>query len=257
MNLLLEIYDRLLINESVDVNSITDSIKNLFQVVINYEGDPEHGVAPGLRTIQPYVYGTTKAGNPVIRAYQPYGDTASEVPDWKFFRIDRIKSWKPTFAVTKSPAPKFNPEGDKSMGVVYTIADFNQEPNSENISGPKQTFKPVGKIDNIDKVLADREKDKQTRQQQAKISTSPRVPSSNTNIPEPQVNGVVQSQQSPAPEVSGVVDKPEETNFSTQDQPSQDNTFKTKGDEELAKIKDLNSRMDNARKIDLSKIPRR
>lgn len=83
--------------ESVSINSITDSIKNLYQVVINYEGDPDHGIAPGKRVIEVYAYGLTKSGNPVIRAYQPYGDTASTVPEWKFFRLDRIKSWSPTY----------------------------------------------------------------------------------------------------------------------------------------------------------------
>ena len=35
------------------------------------------------------------------------------------------------------------------------------------------------------------------------------------------------------------------------------NVYKTKGDTELDKIKNLNKRMDNVRKIDLSKIPKR
>ena len=82
--------------ESVSINSITDSIKNLYQVVINYEGDPAHGIAPGKRVIEVQAYGLTKSGNPVIRAYQPYGDTASTVPEWKFFRLRK----KPLFSVS-------------------------------------------------------------------------------------------------------------------------------------------------------------
>ena len=104
--------------ESVSINSITDSIKNLYQVVINYEGDPAHGIAPGKRVIEVYAYGLTKSGNPVIRAYQPYGDTASTVPEWKFFRLDRIKSWSPTYKKIITPPDKFNPNGDRSMSVV-------------------------------------------------------------------------------------------------------------------------------------------
>lgn len=233
LNLLLEIYEKIAINESTSVNSIVDSIKNKYQVVINYEGDPEHGVAPGKRVIQAYVYGLTKAGNPVIRAYQPYGDTVTTVPEWKFFRLDRIKSWSPTYAKTLVPAPKFNPLGDKTMSVVYTIADFTKKPTP-----PQTGIKQVGKIDNVQKMLSDREKEMKRRKEMGKAIASPtyKTPSS-----EPVVKTNTPTQTIPEPEVKTPILQPKVV----------DNTFKTKGDEELNKLKDLNSRLDNVRKIEL------
>lgn len=265
MNLLFEIYKKLILKESVSTNSITDSIENKYQVTINYEGDPSHGIAPGLRTIQVYAYGLTSAGNPVIRAYQPYGDTATKVPGWKFFRIDRIKSWKPTYALVTTPAPGFNPSGDRSMSTVYSIADFTKQTNPADETGPKQTYKPVGQLQDIDKILSDREKEIQRRKEQSKIISKP-----NQKIQEPEVNGSknTNTQQISEPEVNGieqVKNEPEikgvETN-QNQTPPGQpiinnNDSFKTNGDEELEKVKDLNRRLDNARKIDLSSIPRR
>ncbi len=266
MNLLLEIYNKIILNESVSSNSVTDSIKNKYRVTINYEGDPSHGVAPGLRTIEVYAYGLTKAGNPVIRAYQPYGDTVSTVPNWKFFRLDRIKTWKPTYALVTQPAPGFNPNGDKSMSEVYTVADFNQTTDISNATGPKQSPKKVGQLDNIEKILADREKEKKRGKEYSKIINRPSAPIQKPTPKEPNINGSEEnkSQEISEPEVLGVNQEPEtigpkETPESpkTPNEINNGNTFKTKGEEELDKVKDLNRRLDNARKIDLSTIPRR
>ena len=281
MNLLAEIYNKLVLNESVNVNSITDSIKNRYQATINYEGDPEHGIAPGIRVIQAYAYGLTKAGNPVIRAYQPYGDTVSTVPAWKFFRLDRIKSWKPSYAKTTVPAPKFNPDGDKSMSIVYTIADFSHDSvyADTNVTGPRG-LKVIGKVDNIDKLIADKNKEREQNKKYQKYTPAPKVLSKNTNIKEPEIKNLSQSNQDsiPEPDVKNTIPKKDEADFATQDnqapsnapsltpsltpsntstEKSNDDMIKTKGDEQLEKMKDLSRRMDNARKLDLSKIPRR
>ena len=79
-----------LITEAVEERKIIDAINGRYQVVINYVGSD--GRAQGKRQIEIYAYGLSKAGNPVIRAYQPYGDTVSTVPAWKFFRLDRINT---------------------------------------------------------------------------------------------------------------------------------------------------------------------
>jgi hypothetical protein len=249
VNLLFEIYKKLILKEAVSTNSITNSIENKYRVTINYEGDPSHGVAPGLRTIEVYAYGLTSAGNPVIRAYQPYGDTATKVPGWKFFRIDRIKSWKPTYSLVTTPAPGFNPSGDRSMSEVYSIADFTKKTNPGDETGPKQTYKPVGQLQDIDKILSDREKEIQRRKEQSKTISKP-----NQKIQEPEVNGVQQITKEPENN-----DAENNQNIVPFGQPiiNNNNSFKTNGDEELEKVKDLNRRLDNARKIDLNTIPKR
>lgn len=273
MNILLEIFNELFLNESVSTNSVTDAIKNRYRVTINYEGDPKHGVAPGMRTVEVYTYGLSKAGNPVIRAYQPYGDTASKVPDWKFFRLDRITSWQPTYALFNRSAPKFNPKGDKTMSVVYTIADFSKKPDTDNLTGPKQRYKPIGQLPNIDKALSDRKKEKSGRKEQERAAITPRL-NIKKNIEtikksqEPKISGEeeLKIQKIPEPEINisdKITTEPQvqpqemETMPVETPKPEDKNKIMTAGDEQLEKIKDLNRRLDNARKIDLSQIPKK
>jgi hypothetical protein len=257
VNLLLEIYNKIILNENVSIDSITDSIKNKYEVVLNYEGDPTHGVAPGIRVADIYAYGLSKAGNPVIRAYQPYGDTASSVPNWKFFRIDRITSWKPTYKLLTKPASGFNPNGDRSMSTVYSIADFSSETNYSNIENqnpkPKQKFKQVGFINNIDKVLSDRKKSKNKKKNISMPITTGET--NNTNIQEPKIQGVsdTNKQSISEPKVDNNSSTSKEQNLELDNT----NSIKTSGDNEIERMKDLSRRMDNARKIDLSKIPNR
>ena len=144
---LLELYNnlknKLLLSEGVSPNKVVDAIKGTYRVNIYYEGDDN--TAAGKRTIEVYAYGlsnkginkkdngsTTSNGNPVIRAYQIFGDSKTKiVPSWKLFRLDRISKWEPTGFIFYKPIsdyspniPKFNPNGDKSMTTVYSIVDF-------------------------------------------------------------------------------------------------------------------------------------
>lgn len=145
--MLLEKLLREILAESVSVNSVNDAIDRHIRVIINYHTNGEDNNT-GARVIEVYAYGLTKAGNPVIRAFQPYGDTTSRVPSWKFFRLDRISAWKPTGQVFDHPADfyyknlgNFNPNGDETMSVVYKIAKFGdgeQEiPITPNVTSPK------------------------------------------------------------------------------------------------------------------------
>ena len=109
--------------ENVGIGKINDAINRTYEVEINYHSENDN--ASGKRIIQPVAYGLSKAGNPVIRAYQPYGDTQTSVPSWKMFLLSGIQSWKPKYKQTfRQPADGFNPVDDKSMSVVYTIAKF-------------------------------------------------------------------------------------------------------------------------------------
>jgi hypothetical protein len=116
--------------EEVDINDITHSINSHNEVIINYNGDDN--THTGKRIIQVYAYGLTKAGNPCIRAFEPYGDTKTKVPHWKLFRIDRINKWQTTNRKFLEPPKEqgwdqneFNKNGDKSMSVVYQVAKFD------------------------------------------------------------------------------------------------------------------------------------
>ena len=115
--------------ESVSTQDITDAIKKRYEVKIKYDNGNGNE-----RLIEPVAYGISKAGNPVLRAFQPFGDTKTKVPHWKLFRVDKIIEWKPlkNRKFTEPPAQqwnaegKYNPNGDKEMKTVYLSADFNK-----------------------------------------------------------------------------------------------------------------------------------
>lgn len=124
------LFNKNILLEDVEPQKIIDSIKKRYEVKINYYDKSEKG--SGTRLIQPVAYGTSKSGNPVIRAFQPFGDTKTKVPHWKLFRVDKINQWKPLRNRKFQEPPhsqwnangNFNPKDDKSMSDVYIIADF-------------------------------------------------------------------------------------------------------------------------------------
>ena len=155
MELFENILNKLLLTESVSVNEVEEAINKHIRVIIDYhsKGDPSNS---GARVIEVYAYGLTKAGNPCIRAFQPYGNTTSRVPSWKFFRLDRISAWKPTKQTFNRPADfyyqnlgDFNPNGDETMSVVYKIAQFNEEEKNipQTPSSQPKTKQDVFKTD--------------------------------------------------------------------------------------------------------------
>lgn len=154
MELLERIYNSLLLTESVGVDEVNDALDNHKRVIINYRSKGEDKNT-GARVIEVYAYGLTKAGNPCIRAFQPYGDTTSRVPSWKFFRLDRIIEWKPTEQTFDKPADfyyknlgNFNPNGDETMSVVYKVAKFgNDQIPQVSVNDDPKTKEDVYKTD--------------------------------------------------------------------------------------------------------------
>lgn len=110
------------IKKNVNVDNINKAIDDKIRIKIFYRGDKN--IAAGQRTVEVYAYGLSSAGNPVMRAFQLAGDTQTEMPDWKLFRVDRISRWVETNQRFDQPRPKFNPNGDRSMSTVYKIAKF-------------------------------------------------------------------------------------------------------------------------------------
>lgn len=137
MDLFGEIIHKTFLTEGIaTVSTINDAINNCTPVEIRYTPVDKNNQATGRRIIYPVAYGLTKAGNPVVRAFEPYGDTHTHVPAWKFFLLDGLRQWRPltkkTFKGEKLEG--FNKDGDFSMSVVYNIA---------NIDGKPKKFKPV------------------------------------------------------------------------------------------------------------------
>lgn len=136
-----------ILTEDVEVGKINDAINRSYEVKINYHSENDN--ASGERIIQPVAYGLTKAGKPVIRAYQPFGDTQTKVPAWKFFLVSGIQSWKPLFKKRFDTPPEgFNPNGDKTMSTVLKIAKFWNSPDKPTTQ-PKP-IKPDGPVKKSD-----------------------------------------------------------------------------------------------------------
>jgi hypothetical protein len=122
-----------LILEVASVNSVVTAIKNKDKVVIYYDGDEPGG--RGLRDIEPVCFGYSKAGNPILRAWDSEGASHTgykgeqPLPGWRIFRLDKINSFRPTGEKFTEPKPGYNPRGDKSMTRVIINAVFgNQQP---------------------------------------------------------------------------------------------------------------------------------
>ena len=106
---------RHLITEGVGENTIVDAINNHEWIYLYYTGDEK--TPKGYRTIRPYVLGTNKSGNKVLRAWQDspknsyhfdnrptrkdsqnhdyWTDEEGTKPGWRMFRVDKISKIYP------------------------------------------------------------------------------------------------------------------------------------------------------------------
>lgn len=122
-----------LINEASSIDDVQNSIRNKTVMVIYYDGDDNGG--KGYRTIEPVCVGISKKGNMVLRAWETEGSSWSAqnegnyLPGWRFFRLDKIFTYKPTMDNFTEVRPGYNPNGDKSMTQVFLNAKFDNEEN--------------------------------------------------------------------------------------------------------------------------------
>ena len=117
-----------LILEIASIESVVDAIKDKNKVIIYYDGDEPGG--KGLREIEPVCFGYSKAGNPILRAWDDAGASHTNykgeqpLPGWRIFRLDKILSFKPSGEKFDTPKPGYNLTGDKSMTRVIINAKF-------------------------------------------------------------------------------------------------------------------------------------
>ena len=144
MSLLKEILEEaFLLKEDASVDAINNAVNNMHPVHIIYNGPS--GTGNGERVIYPVAYGISTAGNPVVRAFQPQGSTSSEVPAWKFFRLDRIKKWENDNSTTFNPEELngFNEDGDEQIETLYAIAPIgNAKPQPTPGKQPEKPEEP-------------------------------------------------------------------------------------------------------------------
>lgn len=268
--MLRELLEQILLEESVTEDDVNNAINNHSRVVINYQSDGKDD-ANGARVIEVYAYGLTKAGNPVIRAFEPYGDTTTKTPAWKFFRLDRITNWKETNQTFSMPASEiykglgdFNDSGDKTMSVVYKVAEFGDDNGVYKTDTERSIQRSREQIDNPITMKDLAQKPKAPQEPKLKQNTQPQ-----TKEPtEPKADGPVgsvnnpQSQETPSEEeltdlrnkLGDTSDRINIGDLNNRLSGKDDNLYKT--DTERG-MEELRQKIANASKIDLSKIPRR
>jgi len=151
-----------LILEVASIDSIVNAIRNKDKIIIYYDGDEPGG--RGLRDIEPVCFGYSKAGNPVLRAWDSEGASHTAykgeqpLPGWRLFRVDKIQSFKPSGEKFTTPKPGYNVNGDKSMTKVIINAVFDNQsttPPITNIitsvvSGMLQNISNNGGLEGVD-----------------------------------------------------------------------------------------------------------
>ena len=115
-----------LILEVAGKSTIMDCMVDRRIAEVYYDDDEDPG-GKGKRWVEIYCYGTSKAGNDVVRVYQVGGDTKTMQPGWKLFRVDRMDALKKVGGTVSEPRPLFNPTGDKDMTKIYNITNFNKQ----------------------------------------------------------------------------------------------------------------------------------
>jgi len=124
-----------ILTEQVSNSVIKDAITNKYTCDLRYLDDEKLPEGSQVRTIQPVAYGLSKKNNPVIRAYQTSGPSLKvnekgiPLPDWRLFRVDRVKSMLPrkgedSLFLTFDEPPLYNPMGDNSMNRMLYNSKF-------------------------------------------------------------------------------------------------------------------------------------
>lgn len=116
-----------LLTEGISRQDIIAAIDSNKRYRVWYQGTKE--VNASERLVDFYALGRSKAGNEVVRVFQPFGFTTSENGKWKLLRLDRITRIEPTgYNIGKksieqfdSAIPAFNRSGDGGMSRVDYI----------------------------------------------------------------------------------------------------------------------------------------
>lgn len=285
-----ELLQEAILEESASVEDVTSAIDNHNRIIINYHSNGKDE-ADGPRVIEVYAYGVTKAGNPVIRAFQPYGDTTSRVPSWKFFRLDRIVEWRPTKQIFSRPASdyyngigEFNSNGDKTMAMVYKIASFG-----DNDAISDTTLKNISDagVPKLKPEIEKTETEKRMERLRQQIANPIKISDLKTQKPESGPILKPSSEQQKSDEHSEEIFKTDtersmerlrkqlenptkidldKLNGKSQDTPKEERGTESEPDEKVDDVfrtdtenalRKLRQQLDNPKKIDLSKIPKR
>jgi hypothetical protein len=128
-----------LLTEAIALDQVLDAVKKRKKIIIYYDGDEPGG--RGLREIEPVCVGRTKnKKNLAVRAWDSEGSShkafigKKPLPSWRLFRLDKILTFKETGEFFSEPRPNFNFNGDKSMDDIILIAQFDNNPEEQNLA---------------------------------------------------------------------------------------------------------------------------
>ena len=180
---------RHLIIEGVSGNGIVDAINNHEWIYLYYTGDET--TASGYRTVRPYVLGTNKSGNKVLRAWQDspknsfhfdnkptrpdsqnhdyWTDSEGEKPGWRMFRVDKItkilpigKKFNDSNGNVMIPAG-YHEGGDDNMTSIEAYVSTKKQPDfdykyDKTVQPTGRTNQELEKWDSIRKGNKNRKK---------------------------------------------------------------------------------------------------
>lgn len=89
---------------------IEDAIRNQNLIEFYYDG--------GTRTVEPYCYGITTAGNEGLRAFQVEGYSSSGKMGWKMFDLGKANDIEVLDEKFSSPRPGYK-KGDRGMDRIF------------------------------------------------------------------------------------------------------------------------------------------
>lgn len=94
-------------------NTIKDAIQNRKVLSFQYDGHP--------RIVEPYCLGYTDKGNLSLRAYQTEGRGKTRVPDWKLFKMGKIRSLEMTGNRFNNPRPGYSPNDSDLSPIIEDL----------------------------------------------------------------------------------------------------------------------------------------
>jgi len=97
-------------------------IENNFKMDIMYSDGNDKEVLTGYRNISPAALGKHRTtGNKVVRAFLNEGASLSKKsPNWRLFRLDRIKQYNIYYNKTRVGSNKLYRMDDQAMSVIYS-----------------------------------------------------------------------------------------------------------------------------------------
>ena len=176
---------------NVGMDDINQAIDSKRCVIIDYNDETKHP-AIGDRLVEIYVFGLSKAGNPMFRAFQYDGVTKKGIPQWKTFRLDRVTKWELTDETFDEEPRKRKflvkqyKSNDKLFSNIYNYVSFDKHDGDnlykDYLNSKENDFKAISDTfsTKTNKSTTNGEKVSQSQNKRAKNASN-----NNSNVSKP------------------------------------------------------------------------